>query len=120
MEIGLRHIDWALYESLQALEPTGYANPAPVFLSRFVEVISHRTVGHDNAHLQLRLMDGGQQDRAPQIFAAIAFRQGSWAAALPRYIDIIYSIGVNEWRGQKSLQLMVQDIRPTEMPLFAT
>ena len=120
VEIGLRHIDWALYESLQALEPTGYANPAPVFLSRFVEVISHRTVGHDNAHLQLRLMDGGQQDRAPQIFAAIAFRQGSWATALPRYIDIIYSIGVNEWRGQKSLQLMVQDIRPAEMPLFAT
>lgn len=120
VEIGLRHIDWALYESLQALEPTGYANPAPVFMSRFVEVISHRTVGHDNAHLQLRLMDGGQQDRAPQIFAAIAFRQGSWAAALPRYIDIIYAIGVNEWRGQKSLQLMVQDIRPAEMPLFAT
>jgi hypothetical protein len=25
----------------------------------------------------------------------------------------VYTIGVNEWRGQRSLQLMVQDLQPS-------
>jgi single-stranded-DNA-specific exonuclease len=45
-------------------------------------------------------------------FAAIAFRQGAWANCMPQYVDIVYTVGVNEWNGRRSLQLMVQDIRP--------
>lgn len=119
-EIKLSQIDWALFENLQALEPTGYANPAPVFMSRFVEVVSHRTVGQDGSHLQLRVTDGQKDNYNMPIFAAIAFRQGAWANQLPQYIDIVYAISVNEWRGRRSLQLVVQDIRPAEMPLFQT
>ncbi|MEM7115424.1 MAG: single-stranded-DNA-specific exonuclease RecJ [Chloroflexota bacterium] len=117
-EIKLTQIDWALYENLQALEPTGYANPAPVFISRFVEVVSHRTVGQDGSHLQLRVVDGQKGEQSPQIFSAIAFRQGVWANQLPQFIDIVYAISVNEWRGRRSLQLVIQDIRPAEMPIF--
>jgi single-stranded-DNA-specific exonuclease len=112
-ELSLDDVDWALQETLAQLEPTGYANPAPLFLSRNVEVMSHRAVGQDSAHLQLRLSNsnGGH---AHQLLSAIAFRQGAWADRLPQLIDLVYSLGVNEWNGRRSLQLMVQDIRAAE------
>ncbi|MBE2221395.1 MAG: single-stranded-DNA-specific exonuclease RecJ [Anaerolineae bacterium] len=113
-QIDLTDIDWALYESLEPLEPTGYANPTPVFMSRNVEVRSHRLVGQDGTHLQM-FVSGGKQDDHYQEMAAIAFRQGAWANHLPQYIDIVYTINVNEWRGRRTLQLMIQDICATEM-----
>ncbi len=112
-EIDLADVDWALHETLQQLEPTGYANPAPVFMSRNIEVFSHRAVGQQGAHLQLRLSTGtGNTER---IIPAIAFRQGAWAESLPQTIDLAYSINVNEWNGRRNLQLMVQDLRPAQI-----
>ncbi len=113
-EIKLTDVDWALFESLTPLEPTGYANPMPVFMSRNVEVCSHRVVGENGTHLQM-FVSGGKQASHYQEIAAIAFRQGAWASQLPQYIDIVYTINVNEWRGRRTLQLMIQDIQPAEM-----
>ncbi len=113
-EIELTAVDWALYESLDPLEPTGYANPTPVFLSRNVEVRSHRVVGQDSTHLQM-FLSGGKQNEQYQEMASIAFRQGAWASQLPQYIDIVYTINVNEWRGRRTLQLMIQDIQAAKI-----
>ncbi|NCF66237.1 MAG: single-stranded-DNA-specific exonuclease RecJ [Chloroflexi bacterium] len=112
-EISLDEVDWALHETLAQLEPTGYSNPTPLFLSRNVEVMSHRAVGQDGTHLQMRL-SSRNGDYAHQLLPAIAFRQGAWADALPQIIDVVYSVNINEWNGRRSLQLMVQDIRPHE------
>ncbi|MAT98105.1 MAG: single-stranded-DNA-specific exonuclease RecJ [Anaerolineaceae bacterium] len=112
-EIELDDVDWALFEHLQQLEPTGAANPQPVFLSRGVEVIHHRAVGQDGAHLQLTLAAGSITGYRE--IGAIAFRQGEWASHLPQTVDLVYSISVNEWRGNRNLQLMVQDIRPSQI-----
>ncbi len=114
-EISINEVDWALLEMLSGLEPTGYANATPIFLSRGVEIISHRRVGHDGEHLQLRLSaSNGRAASSYRILPAIAFRQGAWAECLPQYIDLVYTLSVNEWRGERSLQLMVQDIRPAQ------
>ena len=117
-EIDLESIDWALHENLAQLEPTGQENATPVFMSRGVQVVSHRVVGQNGSHLQLHLSNG-QSQRFGQnstfdhrTFPAIAFRQGAWANCLPQHIDVVYTVGVNEWNGRRSLQLMVQDIRP--------
>jgi len=111
-ELDLDDIDWALHESLTRLEPTGYANPTPVFVSTGVEVMGHRVVGQDGAHLQLTVGSGDQDNGYFKQFPAIAFRQSAWANHMPQYIDIVYTINVNKWRGRENLQLMVQDIRP--------
>jgi single-stranded-DNA-specific exonuclease len=106
-EIPLRHVDWALHGVLQNLEPTGYANATPIFVSRNVQVISFRAVGSDSSHLQIEVSDGAHGVKG------IAFRQGAWVADLPRMVDIAYTIGINEWNGRRNLQLMVKDIRET-------
>jgi single-stranded-DNA-specific exonuclease len=119
----LGQVDWALQGTLAQLEPTGYQNPLPLLLGRGVEVVSHRAVGSEGSHLQLYLVDarhngaaryGGASGRPAQTFPAIAFRQGEWAGMLPRYVDIVYRIGVNRWQGNSNLQLVIEDIRPMQ------
>lgn len=110
-EIGLESIDWALFEHLASLEPTGTANAAPTFVSRQVKILHHRVVGQDRQHLQLQLtpnLDGGHYT----MINGIAFRQAAWANQLPELVDVVYTINVNEWNGRRDLQLMIQDIQP--------
>ncbi|MCP4417062.1 MAG: single-stranded-DNA-specific exonuclease RecJ, partial [Chloroflexi bacterium] len=72
-----------------------------------------RAVGQDKAHLQLTVTTGG--DSGYRELSAIAFRQGEWANQLPQTIDLVYTVGVNEWRGNRKLQIMVKDIRPSQV-----
>ena len=46
----------------------------------------------------------------------IAFGQGTWAGHLEAggAVDIIASLEINEFRGQRNLQLMVEDIRSAQ------
>ncbi len=107
-EMDLAGLDWATLAWLAKLEPCGYANPTPLFLSRRVSVRDARAVGADDRHLKLTLSDG----RA--VWDAIAFRQGQWAGKVPRYVDIVYSLEVHEWGGERRLQLNVKDLRPSD------
>ena len=108
-EVDLRDLSEALWEELQQLEPTGHSNEKPVLVSRRVRVQDKRTVGADGQHLKLKLT---RADAAP--LDAIAFRLGERADALPDVVDIAYQLDMNEWNGSRSLQLVVQDIKPAD------
>jgi single-stranded-DNA-specific exonuclease len=105
-EVELSEADWATQAVLTQLEPCGYANPAPLLLSRQVMVRDARPVGTDERHLKLTLSDG------KVVWDAIAFHQGQWADQLPNCVDVVYSLEVQEWNGPKRLQLNVKDLRP--------
>ena len=105
MELALESLSFEMLEHLQYLEPTGYGNPQPVFVSRNVQVKSSRTVGRDQSHLKLTVSDG------KATLDAIAFRLGHLKPDLPARIDLLYTFEVNEWNGRKSLQLNVKDIK---------
>ena len=79
-------------------------------MTRGLEVVHHRVVGKDMSHLQLEVGEP-EGDRTVK---GIGFGLGYWAAEMPPLVDVVYTLGVNEWRGRKSLQLMVQDIREAE------
>jgi single-stranded-DNA-specific exonuclease len=107
-EVELSEVDWATQALLAQLEPCGYANPSPLLLSRRVIVRGTHAVGSEGRHLKLTLSDGRVA------WDAIAFYQGHWAGKLSGYIDIVYSLEVNEWNGRKRLQLNVKDLRPSD------
>ena len=109
VEVPLEMLSWDLYREMEKLQPFGYGNPTPVFVSRRARVRSARAVGADGRHLKLFLSD--QQGRT---WDAIAFRQGEWIGRLPDLIDIVYVLKVNEWNGRVNLQLDVHDIHIAE------
>jgi single-stranded-DNA-specific exonuclease len=107
VEVELARMSWELQRELARLEPCGYANPHPLFLSRNVHLLGQRAVGNGGRHLKLTLSDG--QTR----WDGIAFRQGEWAGKLPDRVDVVYHLEINEWNDRQRLQLNVQDVRPT-------
>jgi single-stranded-DNA-specific exonuclease len=91
---------------INSLEPCGYGNPTPLFLSSNVRVLNPRTVGRDRAHLKFTVAEGKRS------FDAIAFRMGHQIGQLVERMDCVYHLEENEWNGRINLQLNIQDMRP--------
>jgi single-stranded-DNA-specific exonuclease len=106
-EVNLRGVGPGLVEAIAQLQPFGYGNPTPRFLSRRLLVRQIKAVGQDGHHLRLILHDGKQH------WSAIAFRQGVWTKKLKfgDYVDAVYSLEFNEWNGQKAMQLNIKDLQ---------
>lgn len=108
MEISLEKMDpQEILTSIDMLEPTGQNNPEALFVSRFLQVVRHRTVGQDGKHLRLTVRDGSV------MYDAIAFRQGHWKASMPEFVDLLYRYERNRFRGTETLQLNVRDLKPS-------
>jgi len=110
VEVPLRELRPDLLEYLEWLQPTGYGNPEPYFVSRDVQVKNSRQVGKENSHLKLTLIEGGI------IHDAIAFGQGQRHEEMPGRVDIMYTYEKNEFNGRESLQLRIRDLKPAGTP----
>ncbi len=106
-EIDLKDFTWELFEAIEKFEPFGEGNEEPNFLIKGVNVKDWKTVGSDSKHLRLFLNKNGMSRKA------IAFGLGEWAKELKlnSQVDIICKIGVNEWNGNRELQMTIQDMR---------
>jgi single-stranded-DNA-specific exonuclease len=107
-ETPLQSLTPELLQQLDSLEPTGYGNPEAMFVTRDLKVIRSKAVGQDGLHLKMAVTDG------KITFDTIAFRLGYWQEELPTRVDLLYSFELNEFNGQKSLQLNVRDLKPTK------
>lgn len=110
-ELSFDEIDWALYEQLRRLEPTGQKNPAPLFLLRNARPRSLRQIG-SGRHLKMTL----DQNPGSAVLDGIAFRQGERISGLENCeaLDLLFHLEENEWNGRRSLQLNIQDMREAE------
>jgi single-stranded-DNA-specific exonuclease len=93
-------------EMLRNQGPWGQGFPEPLFDGQF-EVLQQRIVGEK--HLKLVL----SHPASNSIFDAIAFNVDlqQWPNK-EKYVQLVYRLDVNEYRGQRSVQLMVQFIAP--------
>lgn len=107
-EITLAEVDWQLIEDLKKFEPFGEANPSPKFLTKDLQVIGVEFVGEENKHLRLMV-----SDEHGLVRKTIGFGLGKeWGnVQMGDRLDIVYEAGVNEWNGNKELQLKIIDLR---------
>lgn len=94
-------------DALSALEPFGTGNPRPVLLLRSAAVVACCDVG-GGRHLKMRVRRGGVMLDAI-FFSANAAACG--VAAGDR-LDIVFSPQINEFRGNRTVQLQICDLRP--------
>lgn len=98
-----------IYE-LKKLEPFGKGNTKPVFATRNVTVIDYRLIGSNRNVLKMML-----KDEAGTVMPGICFAD---AAKLEEKIrsegnvmSILYYPDINEYNGNKSVQIVVTDFR---------
>jgi len=109
-EVKLAELGGSIYNLMQKLAPFGHANSVPIFMSRRVRVLDCRTMGKEEEHLRLRLRQDGQ------VWEAVAFRQGDFLPDLAPFIDIVYSLEVDHWRGENNLRLNILDFTESGRP----
>jgi len=114
-ELPFSEINEEFFRLLNRFQPYGPENMSPLFLSENVsDTGSGRMVGSSGEHLKLELC---QDSRGSGIYPAIAFGQADHFEYIKtgKPFDICYSIEMNEFRGNRNLQLNVRDIKTSEI-----
>lgn len=104
-------IDLHELEALSALEPYGSGNARPVFCLLGATLQRTQNVGQ-NRHLKLRLSKGSSQFDGI-FFSTVAENCG---CAVGDRVDAAFYLQINEFRGNRSVQLQMVDIRPSLYP----
>ncbi|MEK7499951.1 MAG: DHHA1 domain-containing protein, partial [Patescibacteria group bacterium] len=99
-------VTWDTARMLTKFEPFGEGNKKPAFVLRGLPLISIKTVGKSNDHIKAKLLVGDRE------VDAIGFGLGGEISTLKNTVDVLASIGVNEFRGRESLELRLTDIAP--------
>jgi hypothetical protein len=99
---------------LYYLEPYGVSNPPPVFVLRNVQICDTVLVG-GGKHTRLNLRIGNT------VVSAMCFRQTLTELDLYSgdFADVLFTLDINEFQNQRSIQLVVRDIRLTETQFAA-
>ena len=98
-------VSWDTARALTKFEPFGEANTRPSFVLKGLRLLERRTVGKSNDHIKAKLLVGDRE------IDAIGFGLGGQVRVLKNTVDVLASIGVNEFRGRESLELRLTDIR---------
>ena len=96
-------------ESLRTAGPWGKGFPEPMFDGHF-EVLDRRIVGERHLRLRLRPQGGPQRADAGTI-EAIGFGLGDAMDQASGLVHLAYRLDVNEYRGLRSPQLMLEYIK---------
>ncbi|MHB1653397.1 MAG: single-stranded-DNA-specific exonuclease RecJ [Desulfitobacteriaceae bacterium] len=105
-KVSLGDITEELVTDIERLAPFGAGNPGPTLAVFNLPVVGVNYVGRDNNHLKFRLGARGEWE-------GMAFRQGERLKELmgQESIDAAFSLEINTFKGQRKLQLVLQDIR---------
>ncbi len=107
-EVQLNDLSLLLADELARLAPFGSGNPTPQFVTYGLTVTDDRRMGREGVHRKLAVR-GESGDQLPVVWF------GGADSELPAGpVDLVYTLNVNEYKGDRSLQLMYVDSRPAQ------
>ena len=104
-EITLDLINYKFLDIINQMAPFGPANLQPVFVAK--EVTVQKAFLLKNAHLKLSVTQNGA------VFDGIGFNMPQYYSAdlEGQKIDVVFNIDENNFRGIKSIQLKIKDLK---------
>ncbi len=104
-EISFKDITPGFYSILQQMEPCGPENMRPVFITRRITETGYSRIVKEK-HIRFAVKENGCS------FTGIGFNMSEKFSILQQNlpVDIVYTIDLNEWNGEQTLQLKVIDI----------
>lgn len=107
-ELAPEHLNLELAEALRAAGPWGQAFPEPVFDGDF-EVVNRRVVGERHLKLVVKRKDD------PRLLDAICFNGDGLLADEAARVRMAYRLDVNDYRGRRSAQLLVEHLETSAL-----
>lgn len=112
-ELPLEQMTEKLVENINQLSPFGMNNKEPVFLLK-AKPAQVRQIGQSQRHLKVQFKDESSS------VDAIGFGFGTYAPLLSEHTEmsLVGTLEINEWNGNKTVQIMMQDIAVDNWQLF--
>jgi len=101
--LDFKEISFELTSLIKKFEPYGQGNPTPKFISKDVELYQVDTMGKEGEHLRFSFMQEGILMAGVKFKTREKFDVGS-------KVDVIYTVNENHFRGNVTLQLMVDKV----------
>ena len=102
-ELPFDQIGFPLIEMISQFEPFGEANPKPKFLTRSTEILAVQTMGKEGNHLRFTFRHNGTIHNGVQFKTYAQYEIG-------QRVDIVYTVNINHFRGESTVQLMVERV----------
>ncbi|MFK5975806.1 MAG: single-stranded-DNA-specific exonuclease RecJ [Sulfurovum sp.] len=102
-ELAFEDISFELTLLIQKYEPYGQANPNPKFISHNVEIIQADTMGKEAEHLRFDFAQNNIIMQGVKFKTRERFNIG-------QKVSIIYTVNENHFRGNVTLQLMIEKV----------
>ena len=109
LEITLDKISPKFHRIMAQMAPFGPGNMCPVFLTKdCLDEGRTKAVGDDQRHLKLEV-----RDESKSTLSGIGFGMANHISKIKNMelFDILYTVDENEFRGEKSLQLKLKDLK---------
>lgn len=102
-----------MIKEIDLLAPFGMGNPKPLFNVQAVPT-DVRQLGAMKNHLKMQMVQNGVP------LDCIAFQMGAayWNIAPQSEVSIVGELGINEWNGNRTIQIRVEDLMVSEWQLF--
>ena len=106
-ELPLERINFSFHNIITRLEPFGPLNMQPIFMSTDVKITGEvRLLKEEHLKFTIETPQGNLD------CIGFGMKQYHELVNSKQPIDLAYNLDINEYRGKKSLQLMLRDIRP--------
>lgn len=108
MKLAPADVTQQLYNDIQRVAPFGPGNMEPVFELNNVKVVDVKTMGQEHQHLKFSIVSDKKN------LTVVAFGQGNLATLLSAptgQINLAVKVSLNEWRGKKTVHLMLEDLQ---------
>lgn len=109
-ELDLEYFNMNFYKIIKQFSPFGPANMKPIFVTKGLSDTGHSAlVGQNKNHVKIHAVQKGYRVNG------IAFNQADkYREIKDDEFDLCYSLDINEWNGNKTLQMTVKAIRASE------
>ena len=108
-EVRMSELTMALAQELGRMEPYGVANPTPTFVLR--DALVQKIISISGGKHTKLLISGDGISMYGMYFGVCAdtldFHEGD-------HVDVLFHLDINEFQNIRSLQMIVQDIKPSE------
>ena len=99
----LAELDEQTVVQIDSIAPFGIGNPKPIFAVKKARVIFKALI--KDAHLKLRLAVG------PAVLTAMGWRMAGRYRDVGDYLDVAFTVEMNEFRGVRNVQLVIVDFK---------
>ena len=115
-EVDIDDVNWELYTILDKFQPFGQANEKPKYLSKNLAIHSLEPVGQEGKHLRIMIKSKSGKIRKTigwHLCNGNAGDKKDWCKMINPgdLIDIVFEMSINEWNGNRELQLTIVDLK---------